>query len=328
MIAHHPPSISSASLFRRTRPDAAAASETDDIVQPSQRDQSPALDSLGRYLAEIGHTPLLTAAAEVSLAQRIEAGDADALHALARANLRLVVSIARRYTNQHLTLLDLIQEGNLGLLRAAARFDWRRGHRFATYATWWVRQAITHALTAQGRTIRLPARMSDTVHRLNHTTAALSQTLGREPTTAEIADALGTSPKRVAFICQVAQSVASLDDPFSTDGDGGLGSIVPAADPGLEEQVIGQLLHAELEQALLDLPAPQARVLALRFGLDGAPPRTLAAVGADLGLSRERARQLEGQALRALRHRLDGDDAAPPPTGRSLESMPDCRSAD
>jgi RNA polymerase primary sigma factor len=328
MIAHLTRPPPGAGLFRRTSPGGAVAPRPNPVAPTERPAGAPSPDPLGLYLADIGHTPLLTAAAEVDLARRIEAGDTEALHALARANLRLVVSIAKRYANQGVALLDLIQEGNLGLLRAAGRFDWRRGHRFATYASWWIRQAITRALTDQARTIRLPARMSEAVRRLNHTLADLTQALGREPDPAELADALGTSPRRVAFIRQVAQHAVSLDAALGDAGEDELGSVLPAAGPGPEEQVLGQLLHAEMEQALLDLPAQQYRVLALRFGLGDGRARTLAEVGADLGISRERARQVEQQALRALRLRLDGEDAGPPPMGCAHERMAARLSAD
>ena len=270
---------------------------------------APDADSLTLYLNEIGQTPLLTPAAEVELARRVEAGDAEALRDLTRANLRLVVSIARHYAYGGLTMLDLIQEGNLGLLRAASRFDWRVGVRFATYASWWVRQAITHALTSQTRLVRLPARTSEQVRQLRRQQRDLSQRLGRVPATAELAEALGVTPRRVAFLQQVAQRTISLDLRVGEDQEETLGAILPADGIGPEEQVVGDLLRAELEQAILDLPETRRRVLSLRFGLGGEEPLSLAAAGAEIGLSREGVRRIEQQALAALRRRLDAPAA-------------------
>jgi RNA polymerase primary sigma factor len=279
-------------------------------------------DSVKLYLQDIGRTPLLTPEQEVELAQRVEQGDSEALQRLVRANLRLVVSIAKRYANQGVSLLDLIQEGNLGLLRAATRFDWRLGHRFATYATWWIRQAITRALNEQSRTIRLPARMSEMVRRINHTIRDLTQTLGRTPEMAEVAEALGLRPARVALALQVARQPLSLDVPLSDESEDDLSTVLESAqEPGPEEQVAEHLLRADLEHALLDLPVRDYQLLALRFGLNGERPHTLAEVGVLLGLGRERVRQIERQALRALRHRLDGPDAVHHPHSETLVSM-------
>jgi RNA polymerase primary sigma factor len=223
-----------------------------------------------------------------------------------------VASIAKRYAGQGVDLLDLIQEGNLGLLRAAARFDPRRGVRFATYASWWIRQGVTRALTAQSRAVRLPGRMSETVRRVKRAGVDLAQELGRAPRPDELAAALGMRPARVAFALQVAQPAVSLDTPLA-DSDDDLGGVLAgAAGPDPEEEVAQQLLHLDLEQALLDLPERQYELLALRFGLGDGAPLTLAEVGARLGISRERARQIEGLALRTLQRRLEGGDA---PTG-------------
>jgi RNA polymerase primary sigma factor len=260
---------------------------------------------LATYLDEIGHIPLLSRAQEVVLAQRVEQGDAEAIAQLVEANLRLVVSIAKRYANQGVDLLDLIQEGSLGLLRAVVRFDWRRGLPLATYATWWIRQAITHALTTQSRPIRLPARMSETVRRLRRQERELTQALGREPTTAELAATLGVSEQRIVFLRQIAQQVGSLDGPPTAE-EMDSPVQVAATDRGPDEEVAEALLRQELGQALLDLPAQEYQVLALRFGLDGAERQSLAAVGARLSLSRERVRQIELRALRRLRRWLDG----------------------
>jgi RNA polymerase primary sigma factor len=285
----------------------------------------PADDVVKLYLSDIARTPLLTAEQEVELAKRIEQGDAAALQQLVRANLRLVVSIAKRYANQGVPLLDLIQEGNLGLLRAATRFDWRLGHRFATYATWWIRQAITRALNDQSRTIRLPARMSELVRQINRTTRELTQELGRAPDLSEVAAALGMRPKRVALALQAAQHPVSLDAPLSSELEDDLGALLASAqDPGPEEQVADQMLRSELERALAELPAREQRVLTLRFGLDGGEAHTLAEVGALLGVGRERARQIERQALLTLRRRLEGKSvpAGPPPSHDYQHEVP------
>jgi RNA polymerase primary sigma factor len=293
---------SAAGLFRPAH----AAGERVAAIAPIAADTLPTYDSIKLYLHDIARAPLLTAVEEVALAQRIEQGDAAALQQMVRSNLRLVVSVAKRYGNQGVPLLDLIQEGNLGLLRAVTRFDWRRGHRFATYATWWIRQSITRALGDQGRTIRLPARMSELVRLINRTGRDLTQTLGRTPELEEIAAELHMRPKRVALALQVAQHPVSLDAPLGDEYDDGLGELLASAqEPGPEEQVADQMLRADLEQALLDLPAREHLLLALRFGLDDDHPRTLAEAGAVLGVGRERARQIERSALQTLRRRLD-----------------------
>jgi RNA polymerase primary sigma factor len=323
MTHQEPHTATTMNLFRPGRDRAATAPAT---ARPSNEPEAAApwltTDSVNLYLQDIGRTPLLTAEQEVALAQRIEQGDSEALQKLVRANLRLVVSVAKRYVNQGVSLLDLIQEGNLGLLRAATRFDWRLGHRFATYATWWIRQSITRALNEQSRTIRLPARMSETVRRINHAIRDLTQTLGRTPELAEIAEAVEMRPARVALALQVARQPLSLDVPLTDESEDDLGTVLESAqEPGPEEQVADHLLRADLEHALLDLPARDHQLLVLRFGLHGERPHTLAEVGTVLGLGRERARQIERQALRALRQRLDGPDHSAPMAADATVSM-------
>jgi RNA polymerase primary sigma factor len=283
----------------------------------------PALPaSLTAYLGEIGQVQLLTAEEEIRLAQRIEQHDPLALRQLTQANLRLVVGIAKRYVNQGLDLLDLIQEGNLGLLKAVTRYDWRRGHRFATYASWWIRQAITHALTQQSRTVRLPARMTETVRRVRRLQRELTQALGRPATVEEVATTAAMRPAQVRFALMVAQPPISLDMPMTEEGEGDLGTMLEDTTiASLEEQVTEHLTAAELSQALQELPPRIYQVLALRFGLDGGEPHTLAETGALIGVGRERARQIERQALQALRQRLEG--AVPPVLSEgSLSSLP------
>ena len=258
-------------LFRAAEGRPAAPVESQPMPGGDATDASELVASLTTYFNEIGRVPLLSVTEEQALAQRVEQGDPEAVRQLWQANLRLVVSIAKRYGNQQLSLLDLIQEGNLGLLRAATRFDWRRGVRFPTYASWWVHQGITQALTRQSRSIRLPARMSETVRRLTRLRHDLAQTLGRDPELSELAEAAAMTPRRVAFALRVAQQALSLDA-RPEDGEGEPGTLDPPdAGPDLEEQVADHLPREELEQALL----------ALRHRLDGddAPPARRSGAG-------------------------------------------------
>jgi RNA polymerase primary sigma factor len=260
-------------------------------------------DSLRSYLREISEQPLLNHEQEIALAQRIEQGDHDALQEMVRHNLRLVVSVAKRYVGRGLTLLDLVQEGNIGLMRAAQKYDWQTGFRFSTYATWWIRQAITRAISDQGRTIRLPVHMGEAVSRLHRTVQTLSQKLGRRPTIEEIAKEADLPPERVEIMLRMSQQTLSLDVPIGNDEDATLGDViankVEVDNP--EQEVSAGLLREEVAAALEELAPRERLVVDLRFGLTKPRQYTLAEVGSQLGISRERVRQIERTALRKLR---------------------------
>jgi RNA polymerase primary sigma factor len=254
------------------------------------------------YLSEIGRVPLLTWAEEVELARRIARGDEEARAALAKANLRLVVSIAKRYARRGVRLLDLIQEGNLGLLKAVEKFDYRRGYRFSTYATWWIRQAVMRAIADQARTIRLPVHVAETVNRVLRTERALWQRLGRQPSPAEIAAEAGLSEERVCEMQLMAQEPVSLETPVGREDDGRLGDFVPDDfDDSPAEVGERSLLRRQVEELLAALSRREAEVVRLRFGLGGGLPHTLREVSRRLGLTPERIRQIEAEALRKLR---------------------------
>jgi RNA polymerase primary sigma factor len=253
------------------------------------------------YLREIGRVPLLTAAQEVSLAKRIERRDMNAKAVLIEANLRLVVSVAKRYVGRGLAFLDLIQEGNLGLIRAVEKFDYRKGYKFSTYATWWIRQAITRAIADQARTIRVPVHMVETINRLSRVQRQLLQDLGREPTIAEIAHELEVTPERVREIQKVAQEPVSLETPVGEDEDSELGDLIEdSAIQSPSEAVAGLMRREELESILGQLTHRERKVLELRFGLRGEEPRTLEEVGQRFGVTRERIRQIEAKTLTKL----------------------------
>lgn len=289
------------------RPD---AKERADQPAPEDHDEETAElegvsvdDPVRMYLKEIGRVPLLRREQEVNLAQRVERGDEEAKRKLIEANLRLVVSIAKRYVGPGLHLLDLIQEGNRGLIRAVEKFDWRKGYKFSTYATWWVRQAITRALAEQTRTIRLPVHMGETIHKLSRTSRKLLQKLGREPTPEEIGKAMHLSADRVREIMKMTQEPVSLDTPIGEDEDTFLGGLIE--DPGAlapEEAATFTMLKAQLAGVLETLTPREREVLKLRFGLDDDRPRTLDEIGREFGVTRERIRQIETKALRKLRH--------------------------
>jgi RNA polymerase primary sigma factor len=257
-------------------------------------------DALELFLRDVRRYPLLTADEEKELSRRVEAGDREAKDRMVNSNLRLVVSIARRYQNQGLSLLDLIQEGTLGLIRAVEKFDWRRGFRFSTYATLWIQQAIQRALANQARVIRLPVHVVEHQQRIARAERRLTPSLGRDPTDAELAEASRLSEERVAQVRELPRAVTSLDRPVDEEGDTELGDLI-AAEP---EEPLADLevsLRAELlERALEELPERDARVIRLRFGLGGNEPRTLEQVGRELGLTRERVRQIERRALERL----------------------------
>ena len=260
-------------------------------------------DPVRMYLKEIGRVPLLSADEEIALAKRMEAGDEEAQKELAEANLRLVVSIAKRYVGRGMLFLDLIQEGNLGLIKAVEKFDYNKGYKFSTYATWWIRQAITRAIADQARTIRIPVHMVETINKLIRVSRQLLQQLGREPTPEEIAEAMEISVERVREIMKIAQEPVSLETPIGEEEDSHLGDFIEDQDaPAPAEAASFMLLKEQLEEVLDTLTEREERVLRLRFGLDDGRARTLEEVVQNFGVTRERIRQIEAKALRKLRH--------------------------
>ncbi len=288
--------------------------------------QIDADDSVGLYLKEVGRVPLLTAEQEVSLSKRIErgrkaresmaAGSGNranlrlfiedgwaAREHLITANSRLVISVAKKYMGRGVPFLDLIQEGNIGLIRAAKKFDYRRGHKFSTYATWWIRQAVTRAIADQGRTIRVPVHMGDQINRLLRTSHQLTQLLGRDPTTQELADSLRVTPKKVENMIQVARRPISLETPTDDEEDSILSDFIPDNEsPAPTDVVTNSLLREQLRDVLHTLPPREVRILQLRYGLHDGQSYTLEEVGRKMGVTRERVRQIEAQALSRLRH--------------------------
>ncbi|MCL6442947.1 MAG: RNA polymerase sigma factor RpoD [Alicyclobacillus sp.] len=260
-------------------------------------------DPVRMYLKEIGRVPLLSAAEEIELAKRIEQGDEEAKRRLAEANLRLVVSIAKRYVGRGMLFLDLIQEGNLGLIKAVEKFDYRKGYKFSTYATWWIRQAITRAIADQARTIRIPVHMVETINKLIRISRQLLQELGREPTAEEIAVEMEMTPEKVREIQKIAQEPVSLETPIGEEDDSHLGDFIPDDEaPAPADAAAYELLKEQLEDVLDTLTEREENVLRLRFGLDDGRTRTLEEVGKVFGVTRERIRQIEAKALRKLRH--------------------------
>jgi RNA polymerase primary sigma factor len=289
----------------------------------------PAIDPTTLYLKEIGRVPLLTAEEEVTLARRVEAGltaqeeldrnghnpkeqaalkeivqdGLEAREHLICANSRLVISVAKRYMGCGVPFLDLIQEGNIGLMHAVGKFDYRRGHKFSTYATWWIRQAVTRAIAEQSRTIRLPVHMSDQVNRLLRTNHQLMQELGREPTSGELAGAMEIPPRKAEEMMRIARHPLSLETPANDEGESVLGDFIEDEDsPTLDEVTTASMLQVLLREALLDLSPREARILRLRYGLVDGETRTLDKIGKKLGVTRERVRQIEISALSRLRH--------------------------
>jgi RNA polymerase primary sigma factor len=303
----------------------------DDLTEDAGYQQ--ALDSddvVGLYLKEAGRVPLLTAEEEVSLAKRMEAAEAAqrkladggdrlplddvytlrdimydgelAQEHLIRANARLVISVAKKYIGRGVPFLDLIQEGNIGLIRATRKFDWRRGHKFSTYATWWIRQAVSRAVADQGRTIRVPVHMGDQLNRMRRVQLRLTQELGREPSIDEIALGMETTPDKIENLLEIARRPVSLETPIDEEGDSTFGDFVEDVNsPAPAEEVATNLLHEQLKTALDRLPPREAQILRLRYGLEDGRVYTLEEVGQAIGVTRERVRQLEAQALNRLR---------------------------
>jgi len=303
----------------------------DDLTDDAGYQQ--ALDSddvVGLYLKEAGRVPLLTAEEEVSLAKRMEAAEAAqrkleesgdrlpmddvytlrdivydgelAQEHLIRANARLVISVAKKYIGRGVPFLDLIQEGNIGLIRATRKFDWRRGHKFSTYATWWIRQAVSRAVADQGRTIRVPVHMGDQLNRMRRVQLRLTQELGREPSIDEIAIGMETTPDKIENLLEIARRPVSLETPIDEEGDSTFGDFVEDVNsPAPAEEVATNLLHEQLKTALDHLPVREAQILRLRYGLEDGRVYTLEEVGQAIGVTRERVRQLEAQALNRLR---------------------------
>ena len=260
-------------------------------------------DSVKMYLKDIGKVALLTAEDEVELAKRMEEGDEEAKKILSEANLRLVVSIAKRYVGRGMQFLDLIQEGNLGLMKAVEKFDYTKGFKFSTYATWWIRQAITRAIADQARTIRIPVHMVETINKQVRATRQLLQKLGREPSPEEIAEYLGCPEEKVREIQKIAQDPVSLETPIGEEEDSHLGDFIED-DRALSPSDVaeGNMLKEQLIQVLNTLTPREEKVLRLRYGLDDSHPRTLEEVGKEFNVTRERIRQIEAKALRKLRH--------------------------
>ncbi len=289
-----------------TEPDDAVMEEIEDEVVDIDLSVPEGVgidDPVRMYLKEIGRVPLLSAEQEVELAKRMEAGDEEAKKQLAEANLRLVVSIAKRYVGRGMLFLDLIQEGNLGLIKAVEKFDYSKGYKFSTYATWWIRQAITRAIADQARTIRIPVHMVETINKLIRVSRQLLQELGRDPSPEEIAQAMEIPVERVREIQKVAQEPVSLETPIGEEEDSHLGDFIEDEDaPAPAEAASYILLKEQLESVLDTLTAREEKVLRLRFGLDDGRSRTLEEVGQEFGVTRERIRQIEAKALRKLRH--------------------------
>jgi len=274
----------------------------EEVVEPVERPAAATDDSLRMYLRDIGRIPLLSAAEEVSLAKRMERGDMEAKSRLVEANLRLVVSIAKRYLGRGLSFLDLIQEGNLGLIRAVEKFDYRRGYKFSTYATWWIRQAVTRAIADQARTIRIPVHM---VEKLNHLVRAkrqLVQDMGREPTPEEIAKIMDTSVEKVQHLIKISQSPVSLEKPVGDEEEAELGDFLEdEGTPKPMDAAMTEIKKDDLKKVLDSLPHRERKILELRYGLNGEHPRTLEQIGRRFGVTRERIRQIEANTLARLK---------------------------
>ena len=268
------------------------------------QDTDSVTDPIHMYLKEIGQVPLLTPEQEVEMARRVEEGDENAKRQLEEANLRLVVSIAKHYTGHGMSLMDLIQEGNLGLIRAVEKYDYRRGFRFSTYATWWIRQSITRAIADQGRTIRIPVHMVENINKVNRASRDLMQSLGRDPTPEEIAEEIHMSPERVREIQKISREPVSMETPVGDEEDSSLGDFIrDDASPVPADEAARVMLKEQIREILTDLTEREQQVLRLRYGLDDEHPRTLEEVGRQLSVTRERIRQIEAKALRKLKRK-------------------------
>ena len=265
-------------------------------------ERGSAEDPVRMYLKEIGRIPLLSSEEEIELAKRMEMGDEEAKKKLSEANLRLTVSIAKRYSGRGMQFLDLIQEGNLGLIKAVEKFDYRKGYKFSTYATWWIRQSITRAIADQARTIRIPVHMVETMNRVNRTSRRLLQEYGREPTPEEIAVTMNLPVERILEVSKISQEPVSLETPIGEEEDSHLGDFIQDEHvPVPSEEAAHTLLREQLEEVMDTLSDREQKVLALRFGLEDGKPHTLEEVGRDFQVTRERIRQIEAKALRKLR---------------------------
>lgn len=277
--------------------------KTAEESENSFTERGNAEDPVRMYLKEIGRIPLLSSEEEIELAKRMEEGDEEAKNKLSEANLRLTVSIAKRYSGRGMQFLDLIQEGNLGLIKAVEKFDYRKGYKFSTYATWWIRQSITRAIADQARTIRIPVHMVETMNRVNRTSRRLLQEYGREPTPEEIAEAMNLPVERVLEISKISQEPVSLETPIGEEEDSHLGDFIQDEHiPVPADEAAHTLLREQLEKVMDTLSEREQKVLALRFGLEDGKPHTLEEVGREFQVTRERIRQIEAKALRKLRH--------------------------
>lgn len=277
--------------------------KTAEESENSFTERGNAEDPVRMYLKEIGRIPLLSSEEEIELAKRMEEGDEEAKKKLSEANLRLTVSIAKRYSGRGMQFLDLIQEGNLGLIKAVEKFDYRKGYKFSTYATWWIRQSITRAIADQARTIRIPVHMVETMNRVNRTSRRLLQEYGREPTPEEIAEAMNMPVERVLEISKISQEPVSLETPIGEEEDSHLGDFIQDEHiPVPADEAAHTLLREQLEKVMDTLSEREQKVLALRFGLEDGKPHTLEEVGREFQVTRERIRQIEAKALRKLRH--------------------------
>lgn len=277
--------------------------KTAEESENSFTERGNAEDPVRMYLKEIGRIPLLSSEEEIELAKRMEEGDEEAKKKLSEANLRLTVSIAKRYSGRGMQFLDLIQEGNLGLIKAVEKFDYRKGYKFSTYATWWIRQSITRAIADQARTIRIPVHMVETMNRVNRTSRRLLQEYGREPAPEEIAEAMNLPVERVLEISKISQEPVSLETPIGEEEDSHLGDFIQDEHiPVPADEAAHTLLREQLEKVMDTLSEREQKVLALRFGLEDGKPHTLEEVGREFQVTRERIRQIEAKALRKLRH--------------------------